>query len=124
MAGAGRGFRKVELILLACAERDGHWNCVYCGTALAGLDATEGTVEYPARWYDVCPDGSHCSSPCWHASFMVAAPGYEWPVSDHVMPRVRGGGDELANRANACRRCNSVKGSKLLSELSPDWSRR
>lgn len=35
---------------------------------------------------------------------------------DHVLPVVRGGGDNLENLVVACRKCNRSKGSKLVSE--------
>lgn len=35
---------------------------------------------------------------------------------DHIVPLVRGGTNELENLTIACRRCNSSKGHKLLSE--------
>jgi 5-methylcytosine-specific restriction endonuclease McrA len=36
---------------------------------------------------------------------------------DHVVPLIRGGRHEASNIVAACRRCNAVKGPKLLSEL-------
>jgi 5-methylcytosine-specific restriction endonuclease McrA len=36
---------------------------------------------------------------------------------DHVVPRSRGGGDDLANLALACRRCNAEKGDQVAFEL-------
>ncbi len=37
---------------------------------------------------------------------------------DHVVPRSRGGAHEWENVVAACRRCNSSKGDRLLSETS------
>lgn len=37
---------------------------------------------------------------------------------DHVVPRSRGGAHEWENVVAACRRCNSTKGDRLLSEIS------
>jgi hypothetical protein len=36
---------------------------------------------------------------------------------DHIIPVVRGGGDEIENLAPACERCNKRKGSKTASEF-------
>lgn len=44
---------------------------------------------------------------------------YPDPHIDHVVPRSRGGGNELSNLVIACPRCNMAKGSKLLE----DWRR-
>lgn len=33
-------------------------------------------------------------------------------TADHVLPRYRGGGDDLGNLVAACRRCNSAKGTR------------
>ena len=38
------------------------------------------------------------------------------PTIDHVVPRVRGGGDEGENLVVACRRCNSRKGARTPEE--------
>lgn len=38
---------------------------------------------------------------------------------DHVLPRSRGGTDDLANLRPAHRRCNLQRGAKLPSELRP-----
>ena len=35
---------------------------------------------------------------------------------DHVVPKSRGGGDELENLATACRSCNSSKGGRTPEE--------
>lgn len=37
---------------------------------------------------------------------------------DHVHPRSRGGGHEWGNVVASCRRCNTTKGDRLLSECS------
>ncbi len=37
---------------------------------------------------------------------------------DHVVPRSRGGAHEWTNVVACCRRCNTVKGDRLLSETS------
>ncbi len=42
---------------------------------------------------------------------------------EHVYPSARGGDDELTNVGMACRRCNSVKGAKLI-ELTEDQTQR
>ena len=38
------------------------------------------------------------------------------PTIDHVVPRSRGGTDELSNLVLACRRCNSAKGARTPQE--------
>lgn len=40
----------------------------------------------------------------------------DWDTVDHVIPVSRGGGHCVENVVPACRRCNSSKGNKLLSE--------
>lgn len=42
-----------------------------------------------------------------------------WMQVDHVVPRTKGGTDDLANLVVACRRCNSSKGNRDLEE----WQR-
>lgn len=44
-----------------------------------------------------------------------------YPERDHVIPRCRGGTNDLANLALACQRCNGSKGDLLLSELPEGW---
>lgn len=43
------------------------------------------------------------------------------PHREHVVPRVRGGSNAFDNLVMSCSGCNARKGSKLLSELEPDW---
>jgi HNH endonuclease len=38
---------------------------------------------------------------------------------DHVIPRVQGGGDELANLVTACWECNRGKAARLLGDRAP-----
>ncbi len=40
------------------------------------------------------------------------------PTVDHVIPRSRGGGDELSNLVLACQSCNSSKGARSITEWS------
>jgi 5-methylcytosine-specific restriction endonuclease McrA len=39
------------------------------------------------------------------------------PELDHIIPLSRGGGHTMGNVQCACRRCNGLKGAKLLSEI-------
>lgn len=38
---------------------------------------------------------------------------------DHLMPRSVGGGNEARNLVTACKRCNSSRGNKLITEFAP-----
>lgn len=40
---------------------------------------------------------------------------------DHLVPRSKGGGNELTNLVSACKPCNSRKGTKDLSEFYELW---
>ena len=42
---------------------------------------------------------------------------------DHVVPRSRGGADDLTNLVLACRRCNLCKGARTLQEWLDDLRR-
>lgn len=43
-------------------------------------------------------------------------PDGEWAVSDHVIPKSRGGPDDPSNRVLACGRCNTDKGARTPEE--------
>lgn len=45
--------------------------------------------------------------------------GKEADSVDHIRPVCKGGTDDAANLVSSCRRCNSKKGKKLLSEWKP-----
>jgi hypothetical protein len=93
---------------VACAERDGGWFCHYCGCPLAGAATPEKLVRY---WMN---DG-------WSISINPKYRSTHWVNLDHVVPRCRGGSNELENLVLACGQCNSRKGTKLLSELPEEW---
>jgi hypothetical protein len=42
---------------------------------------------------------------------------------DHVLPRALGGPDSPRNRRWLCRRCNSVKGGRIVSDGALRWYR-
>lgn len=44
----------------------------------------------------------------------------DFDTIDHVIPLYRGGTNSIFNLVPCCRKCNSSKGSKLLSEWKPD----
>ena len=46
-----------------------------------------------------------------------ATPGRHELTVDHVVPRSRGGRHDWLNLVTACKHCNQVKGSALLSEV-------
>lgn len=43
----------------------------------------------------------------------LRGPGPDVVTCDHIMPRSKGGGDELSNLAGACRRCNNERGDSF-----------
>ena len=45
-----------------------------------------------------------------------------YPTIEHVIPRVIGGGDKLANLRVSCPECNNAKGYQLPEELMTDMS--
>jgi 5-methylcytosine-specific restriction endonuclease McrA len=44
----------------------------------------------------------------------------DFDTIDHIIPLIRGGNNLEHNLVPACRKCNSSKGSKLLSEWKPE----
>lgn len=40
---------------------------------------------------------------------------------DHVIPRVKGGGNNLENLATACRKCNHAKGDRGWPGMPKKW---
>lgn len=46
-----------------------------------------------------------------------AVPQHLWATVDHVVPRSRGGRNNISNLRTACRDCNSAKGSSPLAEF-------
>lgn len=72
-------------------EPDGAWRCRYCRVKVVQLDEP------------------------WSGSALP------FPERDHVIPRLRGGSNAVANLVLACAGCNVRKGAKLLSELPPNW---
>lgn len=79
--------------VIALAELDG-WFCCYCGMPLVSCVA-ETKESGEAR---------------------SAIHGFDWPQVDHVIPRSRGGCDELFNLALACTKCNQRKGARTPDE--------
>lgn len=86
---------------VAIAERDGGWFCNYCRCRLAKADWSEGVRIVLGGFAPMI--------------------GYEWPIAEHVVPRCRGGSNDLSNLVLSCSRCNSKKGTRLLSELTEGW---
>lgn len=72
-------------------ELDGVWRCWYCHIELEDLVTGRGA----------------CTSP--------------YPELEHVVPKSRGGSNDMTNLVVACNSCNLRKGARLLSELSDDW---
>jgi hypothetical protein len=95
--------KKVQL-----AERDGGWFCFYCKRP---LDPNHG--EMVELWYCPLPwkqfTGHQAHLPLLgmqRHEFWVDA-----PCIDHVIPRSRGGSNDLSNLVLCCRSCNSSKGT-------------
>jgi hypothetical protein len=84
----------------AIAERDGGWSCHYCGIPLVhyeGLDFVGALA---------------CDGGGW-----IPAPGYAFPVADHVVPRSAGGADAIENLVLACASCNNYKGTGSYADF-------
>jgi 5-methylcytosine-specific restriction endonuclease McrA len=72
----------------------------------------------PEQWAAICaanasPDGETLCVYCKKAGAITI---------DHVIPICRGGRDEPANVVPACKRCNSSKNGRLLSEWRPKYA--
>jgi 5-methylcytosine-specific restriction endonuclease McrA len=46
---------------------------------------------------------------------------YNQLTLDHVLPKSRGGGDELGNLVTCCERCNSFKANRTPAEAGLMW---
>lgn len=54
---------------------------------------------------------------CWYCGTQTSLPPCPTPARmsiDHLMPRILGGGDDLANLVPACRQCNCAKGGRTV----------
>lgn len=70
------------------AERDGGWGCRYCGKQLEPILDTK-TPSQPERVRD------------------------DTPTIDHVVPRSKGGRNNLSNLVLSCPPCNTHKGDQV-----------
>lgn len=75
------------------AARNG-WRCQYCGAALVPYGVTSSDSGFYVK--------------------RTLKPGYRMATVDHINPRSKGGGNELANLALACWECNHEKADKQL----------
>lgn len=80
------------------ADRDGGWICSYCGIALAHL--WEHFNFTPVLWQGSVVQAQSCR------------PGFAFVEKDHVVPRARGGSNDLSNLVLACNKCNQRKGAR------------
>ena len=87
---------------LALVERDGA-HCAYCTIPLA---------------HHLLPGTLVASS---DPGVYEITPGLVCGARDHVVPKSRGGSDDLDNQVPVCYPCNSRKGARLLSELPAEW---
>lgn len=99
-----------------CAERDGAWLCTYCGLPLVNEVTGEG-MHWEVR--GPCPGGHRgivpCDQGCPTESWRIVR-GYTFATLDHVLPRSRGGSDNLVNLVLSCVSCNSSKGKRTPGE--------
>jgi hypothetical protein len=86
--GKGSSWRSLSHLKPSLAARDGGWRCCYCACHLLPTGIERDSVD------DLRPTA----------------------VVDHLMPRSRGGSDELQNLVLACTSCNSSKGAKTYEE--------
>jgi len=104
--------------MIAVAQRDG-WECHYCSRPLVPVDNPASVCDWiPERVFaDHCGCGEHRPpEPCvLGAGWSIREP-FAWPVRDHVVPRVRGGSDDIENIVLACNDCNSEKGARTPDE--------
>lgn len=82
------------------ARRDHGWWCAYCAAALAQPFALVTTDQQGWDIYLGHLDGE----PFWQM-----ADGHHQATRDHIVPRVKGGTDDLDNLVLACRPCNTTK---------------
>lgn len=71
-------------------------------------------TDFETLWFEQGGRCTYCESYVW-AYNVPLAEGHRSGTVDHVTARVRGGRNELSNKACACRRCNNMK-----SDLSED----
>lgn len=88
---------------LKIAARDGGFFCHYCGCKLVPLPY----VDHPEACTLVERDGEY-----WYSHNA----GYTWAEVDHVMPRCRGGSNDLSNLVISCGRCNNSKSGSTPQE--------
>lgn len=81
----------------------------FCSQQCYEVDATEREEERHKKFCRLCQkdevfqhDGYRC----------VICGSTENLTIDHILPRAKGGKDELSNLQTLCRRCNSKKGAK------------
>lgn len=84
------------------AQRDGGYFCRYCGVALVPPGGpASGVIGYEKEVYR---GRTH-----WYI-----AEGFSFGTIDHVIPRAKGGTDDMSNLVLACSQCNSDKHVKPL----------
>lgn len=115
----------VDLLLKLMAE-SGLWNWADgCGGWLTGLiEEKAAEIGLPLPEYEpvhrpvlmqlLQRDGPLCRY-CQQPTSLA----FPVPHIDHVIPKARGGGNELANLAISCPPCNLSKGAKLVEDWRP-----
>lgn len=58
-----------------------------------------------------------CEASGWACSYCSRPLTRKTATEDHIVPLIKGGGNDIANIAPSCRSCNSSKGSKTLEEF-------
>lgn len=94
-------------------ERGDEWKCHYCRILFIPDDVAYDDPRYYSNkengWYIKQPDGSEIG-------FREPLSGYsDHPTIDHIIPKSKGGLDDLSNLVFACRQCNCKKHAKVLS---------
>lgn len=57
-------------------------------------------------------------------NYVCAYDGRPATTVDHVVPKVKGGTDDMSNLVAACSECNTTKGAKTETRMNwfnPDW---
>lgn len=128
---AGQFEVKMSSNRLECLRRN--QTCVRCGK-VGTLFRLESVVRQPNMgpgcFIEECPWCSLHHKPMNQVEtphfnlYHVAADGkLIMMTQDHILPKSRGGSDEIDNLQTMCETCNHNKGSQLDSELHPeDWA--
>lgn len=87
------------------ARDGGEWKCHYCGHLLVPYHERNDDQYYVLG-----------------EKYPPLKPEYRHAVADHVIPKSRGGSDDLSNLVACCEQCNGQKGAKTPEEFL-EWKK-